>query len=248
VAKRAAPNNGANAAPAGIPDPEFAMIDAHKVWTKEWCRFYNKLDEAEFEAGKTQGKRPMPMIAWRNYPMIAEYGIDKCREELLSQPGADKKQVEKDYRDAKARLAAAERAGVEWDHRAGIAPLREQYERANAAGAPCGYANGPDETDDAGRRGCPDCLHAARYHGRRSRLTNGRAQGVRRRACPNDPAKNNSASLVTRLIASVSATASSSSARFASSCGACPRGAFLGPRGGEFTAKNKQCRYCEDDY
>jgi hypothetical protein len=65
--------------------------------------------------------------------MIAEYGIDKCREELLSQPGADKKQVEKDYRDAKARLAAAERAGVEWDHRAGIAPLREQYERANAA-------------------------------------------------------------------------------------------------------------------
>jgi hypothetical protein len=71
-AKRTAPNNGANAAPAGIPDPAFAMIDAHKARTKEWCRFYNKLDEAEFEAGKTHGKRPLPMIAWR--PMIAEYG------------------------------------------------------------------------------------------------------------------------------------------------------------------------------
>jgi hypothetical protein len=40
----------------------------------------------------------------------------------------------------------------------------------------------------------------------------------------------------------------SSSARFAASCGACPLGAFLGPRGGEFAAKNKQSRYCEDDY
>jgi len=54
-------------------------------------------------------------------------------EELLSQPGADRKEVRKEYLDAKGRMAAAERAGVEWDHRAGIAPLREQYERANAA-------------------------------------------------------------------------------------------------------------------
>jgi hypothetical protein len=30
-------------------------------------------------------------------------------------------------------LAAAEHAGVEWDHRVGIAPLRAQYVRANAA-------------------------------------------------------------------------------------------------------------------
>jgi hypothetical protein len=51
----------------------------------------------------------------------------------LSQPAADRKQVEKGYLDAKARLTAAERAGVEWDHRAGIAPLREQSECAKAA-------------------------------------------------------------------------------------------------------------------
>jgi hypothetical protein len=29
---------------------------------------------------------------------------------------------------------------------------------------------------------------------------------------------------------------------------AAARGAFLGPRGGEFAAKNKQSRYCENDY
>ncbi|MGB6710440.1 MAG: hypothetical protein WBE85_09845, partial [Methylocella sp.] len=105
----------------------------HKARTKESCRFYDKLCEAEFEAKKTHGRRPPPLIAWRNYPMAGVYGVDKCREELLSQPGAAKKQVEKEYLDAKARLAAAERAGVEWDHRAGIAPLREQNERCKDA-------------------------------------------------------------------------------------------------------------------
>ena len=48
----------------------------------------------------------------------------------MKQLGADRKQVRKEYLDAEARLAAAKRAGVEWDHRAGIAPLREQCERA----------------------------------------------------------------------------------------------------------------------
>jgi hypothetical protein len=36
-------------------------------------------------------------------------------------------------------------------------------------------------------------------HGRRSRLANGRTQDGRRRTCQNDPAKNNSASLMTAL-------------------------------------------------
>jgi hypothetical protein len=59
--------------------------------------------------------------------------IDRAREKFLSQPGADREQIEKEYLDAKARLAAAERACVDWDYRAGVAPLREQYEHANDA-------------------------------------------------------------------------------------------------------------------
>jgi hypothetical protein len=110
-----------------------ALIAAHKARTKESNRLYGKLDEAEFEAKKTHGLRPWPLIAWRNYKAIGGYEIDRCFGEFLSQPGADRKQVRKEYLDAKAREAAAERAGVEWDHRVGIAPLREQYERANAA-------------------------------------------------------------------------------------------------------------------
>ncbi|MDQ6869993.1 MAG: hypothetical protein M3178_17170 [Pseudomonadota bacterium] len=132
-AKPAPRKNGAIEAPAGIRDPTFALIDAHKALVKEGCRVYDKFDKAEFEARKTHGKRPCPMVAWRGHSLLSEYGIDNCREVLLRQPGADRKQVEKEYMDAKASLAAAERAGVEWEQHAGIAPLRAQCEHASAA-------------------------------------------------------------------------------------------------------------------
>jgi hypothetical protein len=119
-------------APAAI-DPVFALIDAHKARTKEWCRLYDRLDTAQFQAGKTHGARPCSLIAWRNYDAIGRHELDYRREEFLNQPGADPKLVEKEYRAAKRREAAAERAGIEWDHRAGITPLREQEERACAA-------------------------------------------------------------------------------------------------------------------
>jgi hypothetical protein len=114
-------------------DPAFAAIAEHKARAKEWGRLSSKLDNAQLQATKTHGHRPWELIAWRNYPATGSRELDDRREEFLRQPGADRKQVEKEYRDAKAREGAAERAGVEWEHRVGIAPLREQYERANVA-------------------------------------------------------------------------------------------------------------------
>jgi hypothetical protein len=99
--------------PSAASDPIFAAIGGHKARTKEWTRLLRKLDEAEVEAEKTHGQRPWPWIAWRNYEAIGESEIDNAHEEFVKQPGADRKQVGKEYRDAKARLAAAERAGVE---------------------------------------------------------------------------------------------------------------------------------------
>ena len=53
---------------------------------------------------------------------------------MTSSRRASKPNVARPYaQDGKARWRAAEQAGVEWDHRAGIAPLREQYERAAKA-------------------------------------------------------------------------------------------------------------------
>src|ERR1700730_14070541 len=114
-------------------DHTFTLIADHKALTKKMFRRSTKLGEAEFEAGKTHGLRPCGLIAWRDYSMIGGPEIDRAGEEFLSQPGADRKQIDKEYRDAKAREVAALRAGPEWDERAGVAPLREQHERADVA-------------------------------------------------------------------------------------------------------------------
>jgi hypothetical protein len=119
--------------PAAIGDPIFALIAEHKALTKKMYRLSNKLDEAQAEAPEIHGKRPFELIAWRSYSAIGGSEIDRAREEFLSQSGADREQIEKEYLDAKARLAAAKTACVDWDYRAGVVPLREQYERANDA-------------------------------------------------------------------------------------------------------------------
>jgi hypothetical protein len=57
---------------------------------------------------------------------------------FLFQPGADAQCIEREYRDARARKAAAERAGRKWDKQTGVAPLRQEFERTCAAEAAAG--------------------------------------------------------------------------------------------------------------
>jgi len=96
-------------------------------------RLDNEVEDAEHEAREIHGKRPDRSILWRHYDVFDEEHLDLRREEFLEQPGADHKQVEKEYLEGKARLAAAAHAFAEWDKRAGIAPLRRQSERAEVA-------------------------------------------------------------------------------------------------------------------
>ena len=102
-------------------DPIYAAIEQHRKFVAESDRLYDELLKAENAAEKKHGRRPSSLIAWRSY------------EEFLRQPGADRKQVEREYRHAKDRARAAVRAGLEWDKRAGIAPLRQLYERTRRA-------------------------------------------------------------------------------------------------------------------
>jgi len=117
-------------APAAEPDPLFALIAEHKALEKEWLRLGDELENAELEAAKTHGQRPPDYIEWHPYFAADEDEIDFYRQRFLDEPGADREQIETEYKDAKTRLAAAWRAGPEWDQRAGIAPLRKRYERA----------------------------------------------------------------------------------------------------------------------
>ncbi|MGI8567879.1 MAG: hypothetical protein ACR2KT_01720 [Methylocella sp.] len=114
-------------------DPIFALIAAHKALIKASTRLNNKLDNAVFKAAGTHGRRPFEMILWRDCDAFSEEGVDGRREEFLSQPGADREQIETEYLDALARMADAERACAVWDERAGVAPLREQYEHTRLA-------------------------------------------------------------------------------------------------------------------
>ena len=121
-----------SAASAGS-DPIYAAIKQHRKLVAESDRLYDELQKAENAAEKKHGRRPSALIAWRSYSVISASEIDDRREEFLRQPGADRKQVEREYRDAKDRARAAARAGLEWDKRTGLAPLRQLYERTRRA-------------------------------------------------------------------------------------------------------------------
>jgi hypothetical protein len=118
---------------AKAADPIFAAIAEHKALEKEWSRLYSKLGDAEREASKKYGNRPWSLIAWRTYSAIGGCEIERAREQFLEQPGANPEEIEIEYQDAKRRETAGEYEGIAWDHRTGIASMREQYEKALAA-------------------------------------------------------------------------------------------------------------------
>ena len=116
-----------------VVDPIYAAIEQHRKLIAESDRLYDELQKAECVAEKKHGRRPSSLIAWRSHSAIGASEIDDRREEFLRQPGADRKQVEREYRDAKHRAGAGARAGFAWDKRTGIAPLRQLYERTRRA-------------------------------------------------------------------------------------------------------------------
>lgn len=113
-------------------DPIVAAIAEHQKLEKIWGRLGHKLELAKDRASKKYGRRPWSLIAWRKYSAIGGDEIDKARKEFLA-AGLKPKMINKEYRDAKARERAGERAEKAWDRRAGIAAQRRKFERANEA-------------------------------------------------------------------------------------------------------------------
>jgi hypothetical protein len=114
-------------------DPIFALIAAHKALEREVSRAINVRDEATFAANETHGKRPSPWVSWREYSMVlGEDELDRLRNKFLNEAGDSPEQIEKEYNDAKATLAANIRAEREWYQRTGVELLREHCECAEA--------------------------------------------------------------------------------------------------------------------
>ena len=111
-------------------DPIYEAIADLRRKEKQSNKLYGALDLALADARERHGSMPpFPLIAWRRYSAIGGSEIDRARGEFLMIPGVDKKQIEDEYLDAKARELALKHAAKEWDQRAGIARQREENER-----------------------------------------------------------------------------------------------------------------------
>ncbi len=123
----------AAAKPATTIDPIFAAIAEHKLREREWSRALMELDDAEHKVRGKYQSRPDEWSKWRTGIASDKKELDYYRENFLSEPGADPKQIEKEYQDAISQLLAAKHSCLAWDYRTGTAPLREKCNAAKRA-------------------------------------------------------------------------------------------------------------------
>jgi hypothetical protein len=95
-----------------------------------------ELDEAEAEAEKEHGRRPIALVNWRNHHLGGSE-IDELREQMLRESAIDPATVEQEYLDAKARLEAKVAAEEVWDVRTGLAAKILERNRAERAAHGC---------------------------------------------------------------------------------------------------------------
>jgi hypothetical protein len=58
---------GRDVAAACEADPIFALIEDHRKLQATRLGLWGELDDAEHEAAKEHGQRPLALISWRNY-------------------------------------------------------------------------------------------------------------------------------------------------------------------------------------
>jgi hypothetical protein len=114
-----------------MDDSIFAMIENYKSLQATWLHLHDQLDEAESDAAKVHGRRPIPLIHWRHYH-IGGSEIDDRRESLLQEGEISAEAIEQEYLDAKARYQAKLAAEIAWDERTGLAGKRKEFDEAMA--------------------------------------------------------------------------------------------------------------------
>jgi hypothetical protein len=109
------------------PSDATALVEHCRRGDRRWDVLGDEINEIEEAARKEHGCRPIALIAWRNYSAIGCSEIERARDEFLA-AGIDAKTVQKEYRAAKKRELAIERAGDDWDRKVGLTDLRKEYE------------------------------------------------------------------------------------------------------------------------
>jgi hypothetical protein len=94
--------------------PVLAAIERQRDALELSDRLDQELEDAKDAVLEQHGRRPNPLIAWRNYSMIGGSEIDRARREFIGD-GEDPKVIEQEYRDAKKRYRGKIKAGKDWD-------------------------------------------------------------------------------------------------------------------------------------
>jgi hypothetical protein len=104
-----------------------ALVERCRKGDRRWSVLWDKLDMAEKAAKPLHGRRPIALIAWRNYSHIGGSELERARDDFLRE-GIDEKLVQEEYRSAKERYRAALQAEDDWDRKAGLSDLRKKLE------------------------------------------------------------------------------------------------------------------------
>jgi hypothetical protein len=118
---------GAQSALAAKPDPIFAAIETHEKLAAQGARLFDQLQEAEHEAEKEHGRRPIELISWRGYTIGASE-IETRRTVLLEAGEIDPATIELEYLDAKERYQTKITAAIGWDKSTSLALLRKKVD------------------------------------------------------------------------------------------------------------------------
>jgi hypothetical protein len=98
----AAADLGAGPVAAQTPPSEaLALVERCRKGDRRWTGLADKIDAAEEAARSVYGRRPIALIAWRNYSHIGGSEIERARDEFL-RDGIDEKLVRSEYRLAKS--------------------------------------------------------------------------------------------------------------------------------------------------
>jgi hypothetical protein len=132
---------GLAALPVAIPAAAAAELDAIQTTealtlvercregNRQWDILGDRITEVEEdpEVEARIGRRPIALVAWRNYSHIGCSEIERARDEFL-EAGIAPDVVDEEYRAAKKRERDIELSGEEWDQEAGLTDLLKQYE------------------------------------------------------------------------------------------------------------------------
>jgi hypothetical protein len=110
-----------------------ALVERCREGDHQWDILGDRITDIEEDPDVEAriGRRPIALVAWRNYSHIGCSEIERARDEFL-EAGIAPDVVDKEYRAAKKRERVIEMAGEEWDREAGLTDLRKQYEENRA--------------------------------------------------------------------------------------------------------------------